>query len=320
MSFIKPIKLRLESSSLCQLKCPACRGTSKEISPLIGRGYLRISDFRSLIYKNKWLKEIELSNYGEMFLNPNLNEIIQFAYQNNIGLTATNGVNLNNAKLQVLESLAQYRFRKMTVSIDGASAKTYRVYRVNGDFDAVVENILKINFYKKKHQTRYPKLTWQFVVFGHNEHELPVAEQLAKKLGMDFYVKLNWDDAKYSPVKDSDIVKKYIGVSTIDEFKRKNKENYLSHICNQLWDSPQINWDGKVLGCCVNYWEDFGSNAFLDGLLRSVNNEKMQYARDMLIGKLPTRPDIPCSSCHMFTERSSLPFRRLRNGNSKYEQ
>ncbi len=31
----------------------------------------------------------------------------------------------------------------------------------------------------------------------------------------------------------------------------------------------------KVLGCCRNFWGDFGGNAFTDGLVSSLNNEKI---------------------------------------------
>ena len=57
--------------------------------------------------------------------------------------------------------------------------------------------------------------------------------------------------------------------------------------------TPQINWDGKVLGCCVNHRGDFGGNAFRDGLTASVNTEQIQYARAMLLGHAPPRAAPP---------------------------
>jgi hypothetical protein len=65
-----------------------------------------------------------------------------------------------------------------------------------------------------------------------------------------------------------------------------------------------INWDGKVLGCCVNYWGDFGGNAFRDGLTASVNTEQIQYARAMLLGRAPPRGDIPCTRCSEYKKMS----------------
>jgi hypothetical protein len=57
---------------------------------------------------------------------------------------------------------------------------------------------------------------------------------------------------------------------------------------------------GKNLGCCRNFWGDFGGNAFLDGLHACFNHKKMRYARAMLRGRKPPRADIPCSSCEIY--------------------
>ena len=55
-----------------------------------------------------------------------------------------------------------------------------------------------------------------------------------------------------------------------------------------------------MIGCCRNFWGDFGGNAFADGLIASVNNRTMRYARDMLSGRKPPRADIPCTTCEMY--------------------
>jgi hypothetical protein len=267
----------------------------------LGSGYLKLSDFQKLLHENPWISQIELSNYGEMFLNPALLEIIEHAYRQNVVLTADNGVNLNTAKEDMLEGLVKYRFRSLTCSIDGASNETYKIYRVRGNFDRVLENIKRINQYKKKYKSKYPLLTWQFVAFGHNEHEISIARKLAIDLNMRFYLKLNWDD-NFSSIRDRDFVRKEVGLgaSSRDEYKQKYGVDYRRDICHQLWNKPQINWDGKILGCCLNFWGDFGGNAFKEGLLTSLNNEKINYTRDMLFGKKAAREDIPCTTCDLY--------------------
>ncbi len=296
----KPSKIRLEASSICQLRCPSCSTASKANRPVVGSGFLKLSDFKKVLDENTWLREVELSNYGEIFLNPDLLEIIKCAYERGVILRADNGVNLNNVKESVLEGLVKYQFRSMTCSIDGASNETYQLYRVKGDFGAVIENVRKINRFKQQHRSDYPQLTWQFVVFGHNEHEIPTAKQLASDLGMKFCLKLSWD-AGFSPIRDQEFVKKEVGATSRDEFRKKYGADYIQGICHLLWDAPQINWDGKVLGCCRNIWGDFGrENAFEDGLLNSINSEKIEYARGMLLGKKVAREDIPCTTCSIY--------------------
>jgi MoaA/NifB/PqqE/SkfB family radical SAM enzyme len=298
---IRPRVVQIEASSFCQLRCPSCPTASRAIHPAVGSGYLRFDNFRKLLDDNPSIAAVELSNYGEIFLNPQLVKILALAFERNVAVSAANGVNLNHVRDDVLEALVKYKLRAMTCSIDGASQETYKVYRVRGDFDTVVGNIKKINAYKRQSGSEFPRLRWQFIVFGHNEHEVPLARSMAAELGMEFFAKLSWDDS-LSPLKHKEAVRREAGLdaATREEFRERNGRDYAQGICNQLWDSPQINWDGKVLGCCRNFWGDFGGNAFSDGLVASLNNEKINYARDMLRGRLPARTDIPCTTCDIY--------------------
>jgi len=298
---IAPRHVRVEASSYCQLRCPACATTSGHIHPAIGSGFLKFENFRELLESNSALQQVEISNYGEVFLNPHLLRILEYAHQKGVAISIRNGANLNHIKDEVLEGLVKYRVRVLSCSIDGVTPESYRKYRVRGDFDTVIRNIERINLYKRRYQSDVPSLRWQFIVFGHNEHEIPIAREMAEKLGMEFCPKLTWD-AKFSPIRDGEFVRAQTGWQSItrDEYEKEHGENFGSGICHQLWDAPQINWDGKVIGCCRNFWGDFGGNAFTDGLMNSINNEKMTYARDMLSGQQPARDDIPCTTCEIY--------------------
>src|SRR6476660_915223 len=246
-----PSKIRLEASSFCQLRCPSCPTTSGAINPAIGNGFLHFDDFRALLDDNPSVTSVELANYGEALLNPHLLKILEYANSKAVAITFSVGVNLNHATDELLEGLVKYRVQHITCSIDGASLETYRVYRVRGNFDKVIGHIERINYFKRKHQSEFPELTWQFVVFGHNEHEIPAAREMAKKLGMKFYTKITWDP-DFSPVRDQEFVRAETGEQAVtrEEYERIHGDMYLNNICHQMWDQPQINWDGKVLGCC----------------------------------------------------------------------
>jgi hypothetical protein len=289
-----PTQIRLETSSFCNLRCPSCSTTIGEVHrQAVGGGFLRFENFRKLLDDNPRVKRIELSNYGEIFLNPTLLSMLELAHQRGVKLTAYNGVNLNKVRPEVLEGLVKYQFLALTCSIDGASEETYSIYRVRGKFANVIDNIRKINELKRRYRSPFPELTWKFIVFGHNEHELPVAREMARELGMKFLPAFNYD-SNYSPVRDLEAVRAATGTgaATKDEY-----EPYSESFCHQLWDDPQINWDGKVLGCCINLWGDFGGNAFRDGLRASLNTEQIVYAREMLLGHARPREDIPCTTC-----------------------
>lgn len=84
---------------------------------------------------------------------------------------------------------------------------------------------------------------------------------------------------------------KKLGMNAVSrgEYEEQYGVDYMRGTRHQLWHMPQINWDGKVLGCGHNYWGEFGGNAFQDGLLTTINSERMNYARDMLMGNKPAR-------------------------------
>jgi len=289
----------LDVCSMCQLRCPVChvaKGVEAIKKTNFGWGYLKFEDFKNFIDENPQIKQIEFSVHGEIFLNPELSKIIKYAYEKDVILTAHNGVNFNDVSDTVLRYLVEYRFNSITVSIDGASDETYKIYRKGGNFNRVIENIKKLNKYKKIYCSEFPKLKWQFVIFGHNEYELPVAKDMAKRLDMEFIPKLNWD-SEYSPVRDKEFVMKEGSLEFIDreEFRKKTKKEYISP-CHQLWKNPIINWDGKLLGCCVNFKRDFG-NVFKLGLNRCLKSKDYVYMMKVVRGKEKVREDLPCFDC-----------------------
>jgi hypothetical protein len=304
-------KVAIEASSICQLKCPSCPRLTEVFQKTIGHGYLKFKDYQKVIEMNPWISEVELSNYGEIFLNPELYDIIAYSYFKNVSLIADNGVNLNSANEKVIQALDKFRFRSLRCSIDGVTNDSYARYRYRGDINIVIDNIKRINYYKNRYQSNYPLLTWQFIIFGHNEHEIPMARKMAYDLNMEFFPKLTWDE-DFSPIKDPEFVKKETQLEIISrkEFIKYHRIDYMQSLCNQLWDRPQVNWDGKMLGCTRNFWGDFGGNVFKDGLINCINNKKMDYARNILLGKNNYFiNNVPCSNCDIFISMrdSGLP-------------
>ncbi len=309
----KPNRVRIEGMSQCQLQCPGCPTSTRLIQPVIGAGYLKEDTFSSFLERHPYIRKVELSNFGELLLNPELPGLLKIAHQRGVALAAENGLNLNSASDELLEHLVRFRLRSATISIDGASPETYREYRVGGDWEKVIENIRTLNFFKKKYNSIYPKLVWQFVLFGHNEHELGKASSLAAELNMEFRPKLSWDDAH--PIQNGDAIRPHIpgGVVSRLEYEEKYKRHYARSICYQLWTEPQLNWDGKLLGCCINHWGEFGGNAFETSLQECLAGDGVLYARRMLSGEAPPRDDIPCSRCDLYqfaAEREDWVSRR----------
>lgn len=302
--FAHPRSVSLDASTSCQLKCQSCPTANDIIANRFGSGFLTFNHFRCFIEKNPSVSTVELSNWGEIFLNPQLKEILRYAYKKNVLLTADNGANLNRAKEDVLEALVRYKFRRLSCSIDGASQETYSIYRVKGNFDNVIANIRIINAFKKKYTSPYPLLQWQYVAFGHNEHEIGNARAMAAELGMKFYLKLNWDGlytAAFSPIKNQELIRRETGLGVADrkEYEEKFGRHFAGQTCHQLWLSPRLNFDGKLLGCSINHWGDYG-NVFEHGLSACLTGEKMEYAKQMVLGWRKAKEGIPCACCKVY--------------------
>jgi len=283
--------IRVDGCSICQLKCVQCPVTQMGYTNTIGNGYLHKEDFYYLFKVYPKAKHIEFDNFGELFLNKDLSDIMIYAYNHNIMLSCPVGVNLNNVQESVLETMVKTKFNYLSVSIDGSSQETYEKYRVGGKFNEVIKNIKLINKYKQKYNTIYPKLQWQFIVFGHNEHEIPSAKQLATELGMQFYPKMNWND-DYSPIKNIDFVKQETKweITTRKDYQQKYGANYAKAACYSLWnDPPRLSWDLTTTGCCWNIWSRF-------------DHYNLNYAKLMLLGKIPIRANHPCIECNIYQD------------------
>ena len=299
-----PTKIRFEACNMCQLKCRSCETPGRKKNPgIVGWGYLKFKDFRELLEKNPSIKEVNLSWLGEIFLSPDLGKIIRYSFKKGIILRADGGVNLNNVSQDMLESLVKYRFVSMMVAIDGASPETYSKYRQGGDFKKVISNIMTINKYKKQYRSDFPVLSWQFIVFGHNEHEIPKARKLAKKLGMRFFTKISWDQSSF-PIKDRDLVSRATGKDVVsrEEYAAEHGKDYMDEVCRQLWEEPVINWDGNLFGCCKNNRVSFG-NVFDSGLKEALRSEQYLYMKNMILEKEPPSTSIICAKCPVYKNR-----------------
>ncbi len=294
--------LSIEPCTHCQLHCPGCPNMDLGHPPGMGWGRLTFDHFQKLIDGSPEIKRVHFDCFGEAFLNKDILPILKYGSERNISFTF-GSANFNHVSAAILEALVKYGIEVVVVALDGVTSISYAIYRKYGALVRVLENVRKLNAYKKQYQSEFPKLVCLWVVFGHNQHEIPQAKALAKELGMEFKPKMQWD-SDYSPITDSEQLKNDLGweYSNREDYLAGTGDNYMQNVCHQLFQSPKINWDGTVLGC---HWtqEGFGGNAFEDGYGAAINNEKIVYARRMLTGEVPARDDIPCTNCSIYQKR-----------------
>lgn len=300
-----PIAARIDACTLCQLDCKSCYMRKYDHSA-IGDGWLKFEKFKTFVDQNPAIKRVSIANSGEIFLNPDLVKILEYAFAQGVVLDAMTGVNLNTLSDETAEALVKYQFEYLNISIDGASQETYSQYRKKGNYEQVIENIKKINYYKEKYNSELPKMKWKFILFNHNECDILKAKETAKALNMSISFALPWGNSTYMP-KDEEFVKRETGLkfASVKEKQETTKTKYRLNLCARAFSAPQINFDGKLLGCCILFREHYGINVFENGFEKALNSAEFQYTIKMIRGEVHPLDSIPCTAC---TEYNALTY------------
>ncbi len=299
---INKYRVQLDICTLCNLNCPAC-GMRRLNYGNIKAGYLKFENYKLFVDKNKeYIRNIEISNSGEPFLNPDILKILEYSYKNNIELTCKNGTNFNFRNDNLLKALVDYNFNLIYVAIDGSCQETYSKYRRGGDFNLVIDNIRKLNSYKKEKNSGYPKLVWQYIIreSTENPEEIQKAINLAKELNMEIYFKLTWENAyNPNPIWIDDI-KKLTGLSYLKRVDvPPTHEHWKFHKCLTLCNYKKIvlNWDGRWLGCCANK-NPSNLNVFNISLPELFSSDIYKRTLEYLLdNRIDNIDDIFCNEC-----------------------
>src|SRR5262249_34366480 len=149
-----PLKLTVESTSVCNLRCPACFTGIGEAGRR--RGAVPPEFFTALMdVLGSYLLEVEFTNWGEPLLNQHLEDMVEVAARS--GTTTTFSTNFSFPFTpQRAERLVRSGLTSLGVSIDGARQETYEQYRVGGDLALVLRNCELVQDAKRRLGSRRP--------------------------------------------------------------------------------------------------------------------------------------------------------------------
>jgi len=155
-----PIHLDIESTSICNLKCPFCAGTNETYS----YGIMNFELFRKIVDEGaeKGLYSIKLNFRGEPLIHPGIAGMIAYAKEKGIVdvFFNTNATLLNEASGK---ALIEASLDRLIVSFEGYSKVVYERNRVGACFEDVVDNIRKFVVQKKTLGASRPVLRLQTV-------------------------------------------------------------------------------------------------------------------------------------------------------------
>ncbi|HEX2959399.1 MAG TPA: radical SAM protein, partial [Chitinispirillaceae bacterium] len=173
-----PTAAVIDPVNICNLSCHLCPTGQKKLN--YPQSFMSFENFKMIISRFPELKTLELYNWGEPFLNPEIFDMINYTKEKKIFTQVHTNLSLNRDD-SFFRSLALNSPHKLIISLDGASAESYRAFRVRGDFDLVIDNIKKIRRLQKECGTT-SFIQWKYIVNSFNEHEIELARKTAEQI------------------------------------------------------------------------------------------------------------------------------------------
>ncbi len=243
-----PLKLHLEPTSNCNLRCVMC---PQSMGATKGNGHMDMALYQKIIDDAKrFVLEINLFFRGEPLLHPHIVDMVRIARE--AGISTHINTNATLLKGKLIDGLLDAGLDKLTVSFDAGEKEQYEQMRRGAKFEKTLENVLTFLKAKAARRSSKPYTTIQVIRFFDPKASTPTVPEdfvrLFDGLPVDEFDPI-WAHGWAGTMKDSEAF-------TAAPYGH----NYFP--CNWLWKSLAIGWDGKIATCCG----DFGPHAVFGDL------------------------------------------------------
>jgi len=175
----------LEPSAVCTLKCPRCPRTEHPDTPWLNRN-MDLNFIKSFltpdVLKNKTQRITMCGDVGDPIYCKDFLEICRYIKKENPRIhlfIITNGSHKKTKWWSELGSVLN-KYDTINFSVDGYDNKTNNLYRVNSNYDSIIDGIQAVRTANTE-----VFLTWAVIVFNFNQDHLDKIRQQAQDLGMD---------------------------------------------------------------------------------------------------------------------------------------
>jgi radical SAM protein with 4Fe4S-binding SPASM domain len=230
-----PTHLDIESTNVCNLKCPFCAVTSKNWGPH-RPGCMDFGLFQRVIDEGvgNGLCSIKLSLRGEPMLYPKLGEMVRYAKDKGILdiYFNTNATLLDEDKIN---RLIDAGLDRISISFEGITKEVYESYRVGAKYEDVVTNVKTLRHIRDRRSLSYPQIRVQTVLLPELKESFPHYIEFWQGIA---------DEVAYLDSR----------CETPDDDHRGLVADWA---CPFLWQRIAILWDGTLLPCLMHGVSDF---------------------------------------------------------------
>lgn len=278
----RPFGLVVDPSNTCRLACPGCVHSAR--AEAMQRfdwpnGTLTEARFAALLeHYGPSAVGVYFCNYGEPLLNLRTPHLIRMAKR--YLLSARLSTSLSVKKFDA-EAYAASGLDFMVMSVDGATQDVYSRFRRNGNLELVLTNMRALVEAKRRLGTHTPVLSWNFLAFEHNIHQIPQARELARKIGADQFrvvepFDVTWDDPEIRVAEVKGRVQRLDWLSAVrresnwnpfpgevarEAIHRAYQDPFAlpsdtedppesGHACHWLYQNMVMDARGRILPCC----------------------------------------------------------------------
>lgn len=231
----KPIRLWIEPTNKCNLKCKMCPHGQKVTR--FEKGFMDMSIFKRIIQEAVHFgSDVNLFMGGESLLHPKLIDMIKYMKQKDIpSRLYTNGTLVTPG---ISEKLILSGLDHITFSFDGIHKEIYEDYRKGADFEKTLDNVRHFLSAKRTSRQKRPFTAIQCLEFKEIDYKHELKTQFKKLFDQKMVDRFTF----IKPHSFGGILKEYS--------VHKDNKDYAP--CAFLWYSMSVMWDGTVVPCCVD--------------------------------------------------------------------
>jgi radical SAM protein with 4Fe4S-binding SPASM domain len=288
-----PWALAIDPVNLCNFKCNFCP-TGTDLAKLNRpNGVMKFEVYKKIIddlaNENVRLKALKLWKDGEPLLNKQLPEFISYAKEKKVAdqiRVTTNGALLDRFAEKLILSGLDW------LMISYLSPKKEEYLKHSGSLknpqEKILENVIYMSEQKKKLNMQNPFISVKMCNFPH------VTKEDISKLYNDFEkyadeiqiheLPMNWDGSHNNDF-------------TLGDIRKKNHHN---KVCPYPWYQLNINWNGDVSICSVDWsFKTVVGNALNESILDIWRGEQLSNFREMF-RKQEHKKHPACGNCNYY--------------------